>query len=147
MKFKRFFILSSILFVLVVVLNFFAFQNYWYWLWPWFDKWMHFLGGLVSGLVAIQVYLYFFKINKKKVSGLDLALVAMFTAVTVGGLWELLEFSADKLSIARVELKTMDMVYQGWRGSLKDLLFDMIGAITSAILFLTSFIWQRQKAQ
>lgn len=105
------------------------------------------MGGLVSGLVAIQVYLYFFKINKKKVSGLDLALVAMFTAVTVGGLWELLEFSADKLSIARVELKTMDMVYQGWRGSLKDLLFDMIGAITSAILFLTSFIWQRQKAQ
>lgn len=108
---------------------------------------MHFLGGLVSGLVAIQIYLYLFRKNHQQVSGLDLALVAVVTALLIGGTWELLEFSADKLSIARVELKTMDMVYQGWRGSLKDLLFDMIGAISSAILFLTSFIWQRKKVQ
>ena len=72
---------------------------------------MHFLGGLVSGLVAIQIYLYFFKKNRQQVSGLDLALVAVAIAITIGGAWELLEFSADKLSIARVELKTMDMVY------------------------------------
>lgn len=145
MKFRSFFVLSCLLFFLVIVLNILAFQNYWYWLMPWFDKLMHFLGGLVSGLVAIQIYLFFRKKSWRELPGLDLALVSLLGALAIGLVWETLEFSADKLFIARVELKTLAMVYDGWRGSLKDILFDVIGSLTAAILFLTSFIWSRKK--
>ncbi len=83
----------------------------------------------------------------REISGLDLAFVGLTSAIAIGGLWEFLEFTADKLYIARVELKTLNMVYTGWYGSLKDLLFDLIGSLVAIILFLISFIWQRKKAQ
>jgi hypothetical protein len=108
---------------------------------------MHFLGGLLSSLVAIQLFLYFRRKNLRDVTGLDVALVGLISAITIGGFWEFIEFTADKFYIARVELKTLDMVYTGWYGSLKDLLFDLIGSLVAIILFLISFIWQRKKAQ
>ncbi len=108
---------------------------------------MHFLGGLLAGLVAIQLFLYFKRKSLREVSGLDLALVSVMAAIIIGGLWEFIEFTADKFYIARVELKTLNMVYNGWRGSLKDLLFDLIGSLVAIILFLISFIWQNKKAR
>lgn len=146
-KFKKFFILSVGLLAAITVLNLLAFENFWYWYWPWFDKPMHFMGGLLAGLVAIQLFLYFRRRSLREVSGLDLALVSFIAAILIGGFWELLEFTADKFYIARVELKTLNMVYVGWRGSLKDLLFDLIGSLVATILFLTSFIWQSKKAR
>lgn len=103
------------------------------------------MGGLFAGLVAIQIYLFFFHKQWKEVGGSEIILVSITGALLVGIIWELLEFTADKFYVARVELKTLGMLYQGWRGSLHDLLFDLIGAITSAILFLISFIWQIKK--
>jgi len=146
-KFKKFFILSVCLLIVITVLNLLAFKNFWYWQWPWFDEPMHFMGGLLSGLVAIQLFLYFRRKSLREISGLDLAFVGLTSAIAIGGLWEFLEFTADKLYIARVELKTLNMVYTGWYGSLKDLLFDLIGSLVAIILFLISFIWQRKKAQ
>jgi len=144
-KFKGFFVFSVFLLVLVTVLDFWAFKNFWYWRWRWFDEPMHFLGGLLAGLVAIQIYLFFFRQDWKKVKGEEIILTSLAGALLIGILWEFLEFTADKLYVARVELKTLDMLYTGWRGSLHDLLFDLIGAITSAILFITSFIWRIKK--
>ena len=77
--------------------------------------------------------------------GEEIILASLVGALVVGIIWEFIEFTADKLYVARVELKTLDMLYRGWRGSLHDLLFDLIGAITSAILFLSSFIWRTKK--
>ena len=145
MKFKGFFIFSLILLALVTVLDFLAFRNFWYWRWRWFDQPMHFLGGLFAGLVAIQIFLFFFHKRWREVSGGEIILAAIIGALFIGIAWELLEFTADKLYVARVELKTLDMLYHGWRGSLHDILFDLIGAITSAILFLISFIWRTKK--
>lgn len=147
MKFKKFFSLSVFLLIAITVLDFFAFKNFWYWRWRWFDKPMHFMGGLLAGLVAIQLFLYFKRRHPKEITGLDLALVSIVAAVVIGGLWEFLEFTADKLYVAHVELKTLAMVSNSWRDSLKDLLFDLIGSVVATILFLISFIWQRKKAQ
>lgn len=146
-KFKKFFSLSVALLIAITILNFFAFKNFWYWRWPWFDKPMHFMGGLFAGLAAIQLFLYFRRRHLREVNGLDLALVSLSAGIVIGGLWELLEFTADKLYIARIELKTLAMVFDGWQGSLKDLLFDLIGSVVATILFLISFIWQNKKAQ
>lgn len=106
---------------------------------------MHFAGGLLAGLVAIQLFLFFFHKQWKDVGGGQIILASIGGALMVGTIWEWLEFTADKFSIARIELKTLDMLYTGWRGSLHDLLFDLIGALTSAILFLLSFIWRIKK--
>lgn len=145
MKFKGFFIFSLFLLILVTVLNLLAFKNFWYWRWRWFDQPMHFIGGLLAGLVAVQIFLFFFHRRWRDVGGGEIILASILGALLVGILWEFLEFTADKLYVARVELKTLDMVYQGWRGSLHDLLFDLIGSLTSAILFLISFIWKAKK--
>jgi len=144
-KFKKFFILSICLLVVITVLDFFAFKNFWYWRWPWFDQPMHFLGGLLTGLVAIQIYLHLRGRDGWQRAGGEIALISIVVAILVGGLWEWLEFTADKLSIMRVEFKTLGMAYQGWRGSLHDLLFDLIGAVTATILFFITFIWSRTK--
>ena len=145
MKFKGFFIFSLFLLVLVTALNFLAFKNFWYWRWRWFDQPMHFIGGLFAGLVAIQIFLFFFHRRWQEVNGGEIILASIIGALVIGITWEFLEFTADKLYIARVELKTLNMLYTGWRGSLHDLIFDLIGALTSAILFLISFIWSRKK--
>ncbi|MFA5001004.1 MAG: hypothetical protein WC531_02120 [Candidatus Paceibacterota bacterium] len=145
MKFKGFFSFSLILLVLVTVLDFLAFKNFWYWRWRWFDQPMHFAGGLLAGLVAIQIYLFFFYQDWKEVRGEEIILTSILGALIIGLVWEFFEFTADKIYVARVELKTLDMLYTGWRGSLHDLLFDLIGALTSAILFITSFIWRIKK--
>ena len=147
MKFKGFFSFSLILLALVTVLDFLAFKNFWYWRWRWFDQPMHFVGGLLAGLVAIQIYLFFFHQDWKEVRGEEIILTSILGALIIGLVWEFFEFTADKIYVARVELKTLDMLYTGWRGSLHDLLFDLIGALTSAILFITSFIWRIKKQQ
>lgn len=108
---------------------------------------MHFLGGLLAGLVAIQIYLYFKGKDGWRRAGGEVALVSVVAAIVVGGLWEWLEFNADKWHVVRVELKTLGMIYQGWRGSLHDLLFDLIGAVTASILFFSTFLWQNKKAK
>jgi hypothetical protein len=142
-KYKKFFILSVVLLVAITVLDFLAFKNFWYWRWRWFDEPMHFMGGLLAGLVAIQIFLYFKHRRTKKISGWDIALVSLLAALIIGCLWEGLEFTADKLYVMKIELKTLGMVYHGWRGSLKDILFDLIGSMVAAILFLTSFLWNK----
>ena len=147
MKFKKFFILNIFLLLVLVTLNFFAFQNFWYWRWPWFDQPMHFVGGLVLGLAAIQLFLYLFRRRAREISGWDIALVAVASALLVGGLWEWFEFTADRQLVARVELKTLNMVYDGWAGSLKDLIFDLAGGVTAASLFLMALLWQKHRAQ
>jgi hypothetical protein len=145
MKFRGFFIFSLFLLISVTVLNFLAFKNFWYWHWPWFDQPMHFMGGLLAGLVSVQIFLFFFHKDWRDVGGGEIILISLAGSLLVGILWEFLEFTADKLYVARVELKTLGMLYEGWRGSLHDLLFDLIGSLTAAILFLTSFIWQIKK--
>ena len=104
---------------------------------------MHFLGGLLAGLVAIQLYLYFKGQDSWRRAGGEVALISMVAAIVVGGLWEWLEFNADKWHVVQVELKTLGMVYQGWRGSLHDLLFDLIGSVVASILFFITFIRSR----
>lgn len=147
MKFKKFFALSVFLLIAITVADFFAFKNFWYWRWRWFDQPMHFAGGLLAGLVAIQIFLFFYKKSWRQINGLELAVVSILAGLLIGVLWEFLEFTADKMHVARVELRTLDMLYQGWRGSFKDLLFDIIGSLTAAILFLSSFLWRNKKAR
>lgn len=147
MKFKKFFIFSVFLLTLISALNILAFRNFWYWRWRWFDEPMHFLGGLLAGLVAIQIFLYWKQRRNSSITGWDIGLISLIAALAVGSFWELLEFTADQAHIARVELKTLMMVGEGWRGSLKDLIFDLIGSMVAAILFLFSLLCPKKKAQ
>lgn len=108
---------------------------------------MHFMGGLLAGLVSIQTFLFFSHRHWRESGGGEIILASLVGALLVGIIWEFLEFTADKLYVARIELKTLGMLYEGWRGSLHDLLFDLMGSLTAAILFLTSFILWRHKKQ
>lgn len=108
---------------------------------------MHFIGGLLVGLISIQIFLFFYRRTRQEIKGQEIILASILGALSVGIAWEFLEFTADKFYVARVELKTLGMFYDGWRGSLRDLLFDLSGALTAAILFLSSFLWKKEKQQ
>jgi len=142
---KLFLCLEAITLPLLGVLNYFAFENYWYWRYPWFDKPMHFLGGLSLGLLGLILYLYFSnnKNGNKKINWKILP-VGLFPVLLIGIIWEGLEFKASKIHVANVYLKTLGMFYNGLGESFKDLLFDFIGAFSAILLFLIIIICKKK---
>lgn len=148
MKFKSFFIFSLILLTTIISLNFFAFRYYWYWRWRWFDKPMHFLGGLLVGLVFFQLYFYFFKRDKfEGISIWEIFMLSLLPILLIGIGWELLEFTADQIYVFHVNLKTIGLIYQGWRESVADLTFNFMGSMTAGILLMSNLLWQTKKQQ
>src|SRR3989344_2687814 len=135
------FYILIVLLILVAGLNFLAFQNFWYWKIAWFDLLMHFLGGLFVGLSALWLNSQFKKDDQSE-SSLNKFFVATSFALLIGGFWELFEFSTDQYWSAHVNLKTLQILQNGQLDSLSDLLFDVIGALTSGlfIIFLPSLI-------
>ncbi|MFA5737039.1 MAG: DUF2238 domain-containing protein [Candidatus Paceibacterota bacterium] len=142
MKFKSFFILSLILVVGIALLDFFAFKYFWYWRLPWFDKTMHFFGGFLIALVAIQFYLY---LSSKPLTGKRLIVLSVVPALFVGCLWELFEFTAERIYFSEIALKNFGMLYGGWQDSLRDLFFDLFGSLSAVSLFISNLIWTKRK--
>ena len=94
MKFKGFFILSLILFATIVLLDFFAFKYFLYWHFRWFDKPMHFLGGFLVALVALQLY---FALSTRPLTGWRLVALSVFSALLGRCLWAIFELNAERL--------------------------------------------------
>ena len=142
MKFKGFFIFSLIFFATIALLDCFAFKYFLYWHFRWFDKPMHFLGGFLVALVALQLY---FALSTRPLTGWRLVALSVFPALLVGCLWELFEFTAERFYFSAITLKTFGMLYGGWRDALRDLFFDLLGSLSAASLFITNLIWIKRK--
>lgn len=142
MKFKGFFVLSIILALIIVLLDLFAFKYFWYWRFHWFDKSMHFLAGFLIAMVALQVYFF---LSKKPLSGWRLALLSLLPTLCIGVLWEFFEFTTVRFYISEIVLKNIGMLYGGWQDTVRDLFFDLFGALTAANLFITNLIWKKRK--
>ncbi|MCX6714112.1 MAG: hypothetical protein NTV48_03355 [Candidatus Vogelbacteria bacterium] len=138
--------LEAVILPLLGVLNYLAFKNYWYWRYPWFDKPMHFLGGLALGFFGLITYIYFFN-NPAGVRKIDWKMwpISLSPTLLIGIIWEGLEFKASKIYVANVYLKTFGMFFRGGEESLKDLMFDFIGALSAILLFLIIILCQKKK--
>jgi hypothetical protein len=107
------------------VLHWAASMFYLYWTHAWFDNFMHFLGGLSLGLLALWVF-YASGLFSVSVPSLSQALIASVATVMLIGIgWEVFEYVFD-LTQATEELYYMDVIH--------DLVADALGAMTAAFV-------------
>lgn len=90
------------------------------------DKLLHFYGSAVAGLLAF-VTVYTFHYSKR--IRLTLPVIGFFTvaiAMAAGGIWEIGEFTFDKLFIRQTQ--------NGLDDTMWDMILDLIGAVLIAVL-------------
>jgi hypothetical protein len=120
----------------------------------WWDDLLHTLSGVITGFIG---FIIIYKINHKYSMNLNPLLVAFFSftfAVTLGVMWEILEFTSDALfRTANQKWDLPDTAtligrsYQGsgLRDTMSDLIVDTIGALITSII--TWFLYKNKKTK
>ena len=98
---------------------------------PHWDKLLHFLSGFIFAQAGKEIYL---KLDANKKSKALLNSFALLTAFSVAGLWEILEFTSDKILNTNAQ-----------NGSLDDTMYDIIAGSLSAIIKVVYDILRRKK--
>lgn len=109
----------------------------------WWDDLLHTLSGVIIGFIG---FIIIYKINHNYSMDISPLLVAIFAftfAVTLGVMWEVLEFSLDvilgtanqKWNLSDTEI-LIGKAYQGsgLRDTMSDLIVDSIGALITSII-------------
>ena len=110
------------LIVFIAIVNLMAEVYYWYWRMRWFDRPMHFLGGVWLAGTALW---WFYGRRSVPLSGFfKIFMVCIAAAFGVGLVWEIFQ--------AGLGLETAGHASR-IGGTLSDLLFDTIGGTTVAI--------------
>ena len=111
--------------LLVFALNTAGSFLYWYSIFPWFDNFMHFLGGF---WVAVAAYALFYKMISGQGNKWMKFLFIILWVLFIGLLWEVYEFGVQDLIKATGIASIPD--------SISDLVFDTLGGI-AAFLFIS----------
>jgi len=145
------FSLKTIIWLLVFLLfsHIVATVYHLYWLFPWFDIPMHFLGGFL--LAIIFFYLWRFAhisigtgvspAPPRSLAGLPLANVFVALVLTlgfvalIGVLWEFYEFLHDFYFLTGGKINVFQTSFAN---TIKDLFFDLVGGITAFAIFYKS---------
>lgn len=115
-------ILVALLFAIAIV-NGLAEVNHWYWTRRWFDMPMHFAGGV--WLAGFGVWWQYTR-HGLPVQGFKALLgVCLVFAISIGLFWEAYEAVVSFLTVGHMNAMP---------DTLSDLLFDILGSITVAIL-------------
>lgn len=93
-----------------------------------FDSALHFLGTFTFALFTYELLVTYVKISSSHPSLLAFLLVALL-GVSLGTLFELIEFSLDLLFNAKTQYSLIDTDF--------DLLFDLLGAILAGVFTVT----------
>lgn len=116
----------AILSILILFLHLIAIKFYLYWTTDWFDILMHFLGGLLIGLIVLFILKIFISKIFNDDHELILNLLVIGLVLVVGLSWELGEIFVGLTDIFSDKIDTA-----------VDLIMDTIGAIVS-IFYLRS---------
>lgn len=105
--------------ILVSVLHFIALKFYLYWSTNWFDVLMHFLGGLVIGLIALYL-IYSFSISREysEKHGFITIVHILSLVLVVGLMWELWELFMG-----------FSLVLEDLSDTILDLIMDTLGGL------------------
>lgn len=109
--------------LLIAGLHYLANEFYLYWAWWWFDILMHFLGGaLVAGSV---LWLTRFEVPISIRHTIPRFTVAFLAVLTIGILWEVLEWVTGAYSALNYTLDTV-----------LDIAMDIVGMLAAYLLFV-----------
>lgn len=105
--------------VIVAILHGIAVAKSLYWIFPWFDVLMHFLGGALVSLFGVWVYKWTRKSELFVRTGHALLNVLLFVFI-IGLFWETFEVFFDIMDVTRVEY---------WGDTLFDFIMNGIGGV------------------
>ena len=120
-------VILVIFLIAIAVVNALADVNHWYWTMKWFDTPMHIAGG--AWLAGFGVWWQYFRRGVVAPGFLQLLGVCLVYALSIGLLWEAYEAVVSFFTVGHMN-EIPD--------TLGDLLFDIIGGTTVAIL-----VWAR----
>jgi hypothetical protein len=115
--------------IIIAGLHYYATINSLYWSIGWFDILMHFLGGLLMGLIAIFIFFISEKIDFPRNSRIVIFSVVMGFVLIVGLTWELWELFAG-----------LSDVINDLGDTILDLIMDIIGGVIAYLLTVKK-IW------
>lgn len=111
--------------LLTLGLHLLADQFYLYWVFPWFDILMHFLGGLFLGFFTYGWFGGRFSWFRNLSPAAIFVFVAVFVLI-LGAVWEGFEFYMD--------LKLGTSLQPSFRDTMADFCFDAAGALVAAVI-------------
>jgi uncharacterized membrane-anchored protein len=117
--------------IIVAVLHQLALTLFLYWRTDWFDIMMHFLGGLLIGLIAGFIFYTSGYLNFPKGHKLTIFSMVMGSVLVVGLAWELWEIF---MGFTNVLSDRVDTVI--------DIVMDLIGGVV-AYYYMIGKIWQK----
>jgi hypothetical protein len=147
-------ILEIVIIIFIYAGLFLSIQFNLYYTFFWWDDLLHTLSGVITGFIG---FIVIYKINYKYSMDISPLLVAFFSfsfAVTLGVLWEILEFLGDILmGTAHQKWDLPDTAvmmgksYQGsgLRDTMSDLIVDSIGAFITSIITYYMYKYQKKK--
>lgn len=91
----------------------------------WWDIALHGLSGLGFGLLGVTMVLILFEGDRYAAPPWALSAIAFASALSIGALWEIFEFSMDRLF-------GMNMQKSGLTDTMSDLIVDTLGALAGA---------------
>lgn len=101
------------------VLNFYTYI-------PHYDKVLHFLSGMIIGVLGLIIYSYFTKENLKNMN-IKFAMFFIFIFITsLAGIWEIWEFSTDKIFGLQSQLNSLN-------DTMTDIIAGTIGGIITLV--------------
>jgi len=126
MSFKTIFFLGSAI-ILVEIL---ATIGNWYWMIPWLDIPMHFLGGLWVALIYFYLDKRYFKTESKIFFYISMISLSAF----IGVLWEFFEYLYSTLFPNSI-FSLFKLPLNLYRDTLGDLFFDILGGLFFCLLY------------
>jgi hypothetical protein len=93
---------------------------------PHFDKLLHFGSTAIISMLSFMIYYTFYFIGRVRVGYGALYFFIIITALGLGALWEILEFSIDRTFSLEMQ--------NGLSDTMLDLVFDCLGGTAAAVL-------------
>jgi len=117
--------------LLLLVAHGLAILNSWYWVYPWIDVPMHFLGGVLAAVILLWlVDRYPGEWELPRNFFTRMVFILSFVAL-IGVLWEFSEFLYDVFISSRGWSR---FALQSARDTIGDLFFDLLGGLTVVAL-------------
>ncbi len=116
---KKLSIRICLLVIFIFLVNFLAGKFHWYSSLPWFDMFMHFLGGFWLALGIMYLF-------PPKMSSSSSILKILLGVLIIGLLWEFFEVIVKN----KIFLETFD-----FRDTMSDIFFDLAGGLTAILYF------------
>ena len=100
-------------------------------LYPFYDKFGHFLGSVTVALLGFSSAVVLNKFSGIKLKKIHVVLFIIMFTMAIGSLWEIGEFTVDKIWTMKNQYSLDDTMY--------DLIFDLVGALLIALITTVNF--------